>query len=172
MSFSIDFHEYERVASNTGVYKGVELDLLKETLRSWHESPGDPYTLLELRDGKALVAFAMIGKITGRNSTYDIRYIIVDRDYRSTSGCAHLISMIDEELLKNSPYAVIRVEISMQRLTSLGTVKFEESGYKLIGHIPEYYGEGDDYYYFVRTIYKNKAAFSNLPTREEVKTEN
>ena len=171
MSFSIDFREYEKVASNTGVFKGVELDLLRETLRSWRETPSDPYTLLELRDGKALVAFAIIGKITGRNSTYDIRYIVVDRDYRSTSGCAHLLSMIDEELLKNSPYAVIRIEISTQRLISLGAIKFEESGYKLIGHIPEYYGEGDDYYYFVRTIYKNKAAFSNLSPREEAKPE-
>jgi hypothetical protein len=166
MSFSIDFREYERVASNTGVYKGVELDLLKETLHSWHDSPGDPYTLLELRDGKALVTYALIGKISGRNSTYDIRYLVVDRDYRSTSGCVHLLTMIEEELLKNAPYAVIRIEISTQRLISLGAIKFEESGYKLIGHILNYYGEGDDYYYYVRTIYKNKAAFSNLTSND------
>ena len=159
MSDSIDMQEFERVASNTGVFKGVEIDLLHETLLSWKSSPADPYTVLELRDGKTLAAYAIIGRVTGRESTFDIRYIVVDRDYRSTSGGKSLFALIDENLLKKNSYAVIRLETSGKKLASLGTSSIEEAGYKSIGHILGYYGEDDDYYYLVKTVYRNSPPF-------------
>lgn len=156
----IDMQEFEHVASNTGVFKGVEIDLLHETLLSWKSSPGNPYTVLELRDGKTLAAYAIISKVTGRESTYDIRYIVVDRDYRSTTGGKSLFALIDEDLLNKSSYAVIRLETSGRKLASLGASSFEEAGYKSIGHIPGYYGENDDYYYLIKTVYRNAPPFA------------
>lgn len=156
----IDMREFELVATHTGVFKGVEIDLLHETLLSWKSSPGDPYTVLELRDGKILVAFAIISKINGRQSTFDIRYIVVDRDYRSTECSSHLLQLLDEDLLGKNSYAVIRLETSGKKLENLRPEAFQESGYKMIGHIPGYYGEGDDYYYFIKTVYRDTPAFS------------
>jgi len=155
MSENVDMREFERVASNTGTFKGVEIDLLHETLLSWKNSPGDPYTVLELRDGKILVAFAIISKINGRESTYDIRYIVLDRDYRSTEGGKHLLDMLDEDLLSRGSYAVIRLETSGKKMENLKPKAFEEAGYKVIGHIPGYYGRDDDYYYLVKTVYRS-----------------
>jgi len=163
----VDMQEFERVASNTRVFKGVEIDLLHETLLSWKSSPGDPYTVLELRDGKTLVAYAIISRISGRESTFDIRYIIVDRDYRSTAGGKSLLALIDEDLLNRSSYAVIRLETSAQKLESLGVLSFEDAGYKVIGHIKGYYGENNDYYYLIKTIYRNSPPFA-----EKIKQEN
>ena len=150
----IKVEEFERVAARTGVFQGVELDLLHETLASWKSSPGNPYILLEVRDGKTLAAFAIISKTSGRESTYDIRYLVVNRDYQQSQGGSYLLSLIDEELLKRSSYAVIRIESAGNKLQTLGATTLEDAGYKLIGHIPNFFGEGNDYYYYVRAIYR------------------
>ena len=63
------------VQVGVSVTVGVEVDVLHETLLSWKDAPGDPYTVLELRDGKILAAFAIVSRITGRDSTFDIRYL-------------------------------------------------------------------------------------------------
>jgi ribosomal protein S18 acetylase RimI-like enzyme len=157
----IDMQEFERVASNTGAFKGVEIDLLHETLLSWKSSPGDPYTVLELRDGKILVAFAIIGRINGRESTYDIRYIVLDRDYRSTEAGKHLLELLDEDLLSRNSFAVIRLETSSKKLTNLKPETFHGAGYKMIGHIPGYYGAEDDYFYLIKTVYRNPPKVSS-----------
>ncbi|MFA5852430.1 MAG: GNAT family N-acetyltransferase [Spirochaetales bacterium] len=157
---NVDMQEFERVASNTGVFKGVEIDLLHETLLSWKSSPGDPYTVLELRDGKILVAFAIISRINGRESTYDIRYLVVDRDYHSTEGGKHLLDLLDEDLLSHSSYAVIRLETSGKKLDNFRPDAFQEAGYKMIGHIPGYYGADDDYFYLIKTVYRTPPKFS------------
>ncbi len=150
----VDMQEFERTAKTSGVFSGVEIDLLHETLLSWKSSPGDPYTVLELRDGRALVAYAIISKVNGRESTYDIRYTVIDRDYRSSSGGRRLLELIDEHILAQHSYGVIRLESSGKKLLGLGSGSFEQSGYRQIGHIAGYYGETDDYYYFVKTVYR------------------
>jgi hypothetical protein len=155
MQEHVDIQELEKAAGRTGVFKTVEIDLLHETLLSWKNSPGDPYTVLELRDGKSLVAFAIISRINGRESTYDIRYLVVDRDYRSTEGGRHLLQLIDEELLAKNSYAVIRLESSGLKLINIGPDTLTESGYKMIGHIEGYYGPDNDYYYLIKTAYRN-----------------
>jgi len=160
MQEHVDTQELEKAAGRTGVFKAVEIDLLHETLLSWKNSPGDPYTVLELRDGKSLVAFAIISRISGRESTYDIRYLVVDRDYRSTEGGKHLLQLIDDELLANSSYAVIRLESSGLKLLNIGPDTLTEAGYKIIGHIESYYGENNDYYYLIKIAYRNPPKFT------------
>lgn len=168
----VDMQEFEKVAMHTGAFKGVEIDLLHETLLSWKSSPGDPYTLLELRDGRTLVAFAIISRISSREATYDIRYIVLDIDYRSTEGGRHLLQMLDEDLLSRNSYAVIRFETSGKKLEILGHQTFEELGYRMIGHIPGYYGEKDDYYYLIKTAYLNPPTFTDPETPDGKPLEN
>lgn len=160
MQEHVDIQELEKAAGRTGVFKAVEIDLLHETLLSWKNSPGDPYTVLELRDGKSLVAFAIISRITGRESTYDLRYLVVDRDYRTTEGGRHLLQLIEDELLANSSYAVIRLESSGLKLLNIGPDTLTEAGYKVIGHIEGYYGPDNDYYYLIKTAYRNPPEFT------------
>lgn len=169
MDEKIDFREFERAASNTGVFKGVEVDILHETLVSWSSSPGNPYTVLELRDGKTLAAFAIVSRSSGRDSTHDIRYIVLDRDYRSTEGGKRILEMIDEDLLAKNSYGVIRLETSGKKLGNLGVECYEASGYRIIGHIAGYYGDDDDYYYLMKTVYRNPPTFftPSIPGKDE-----
>lgn len=181
MLSSFNFKDYETVAGTSGVFKGVEVDLMTEILKDWQQSPGQPYTLLELRDGKTLVAFAIIHRVTGRNFTFDIRFIVLDRDYRSGTAIQHLFQLIDEELLKSLPFAVIRIEISSSKMNSLGHEALESAGYCQMGHIPGYYGDDDDFYLYVRAIFRNPPNFIKIskpfddelpsaPPQEEIHT--
>ena len=171
MPDSLDMQEFERVANHTGVFKSVEVDLLHETLLSWKSSQGDPYTVLELRDGKALAAFAIIGRIAGRESTFDIRYIVLDRDYRTPQVGKRILEMIDNDLLGKASFAVIRLETSTSKVGNMGANTYEEGGYKVIGHIAGYYGEYDDYYYLMKTVYRDPPKFSSPPSPAKPKTE-
>lgn len=159
MPETIDLKEFERTARMSGILSGVESDLLHETLLSWQSSPGDPYTLLESRDGKILAAFAIICRISGRESTYDLRYLVVDRDYRSTAGGKRILEMIDEDVLLKHNFAVIRIETSDRKIAGIGADILEAAGYICIGHIPGYYGEKDDYRYLVHAAYRNPPNF-------------
>ena len=58
----IDNREYESLARETGALRDIELEILKETISTWRERPGDPYTLIEVRDGKILAGFAVMGR--------------------------------------------------------------------------------------------------------------
>lgn len=156
---SFNFKEYELVTSTSGAFSGVEVDLMVEILKDWQKAPGQPYTLLELRDGKTLVAFAIIHRVSGRNFTFDIRFIVLDRDYRSSSAMQHLFELIDEELLKKIPFAVIRIEISSVKRESLGENALENASFCQIGHIAAYYGENDDFFFYIKAIFRNPPNF-------------
>lgn len=151
----IDLREYERAAAGSTVFRGVELELLMETLAAWKERPGEPYILLDLRDGRTLAAFAIMCRASNRDNTYEIRYLCVDRDYRATHGGARIFEMIDEEALRRDHYALLHYETSRKKLDGLGMVKPEDSGYRMIGHIPDFYTEGNDYYLYAKMVYRN-----------------
>ncbi len=159
MQAIIDNREYEAVAVSSGVFKGVEIDLMAEILKEWQKSPGNPYTLLELRDGRTLAAFAILQKTAGRNFTFDIRFLVLDRDYRNSTAMQHLLALIDSELLKKIPFAVIRLEISSRKRDSLGERVLEDSGYQPTGHIAQHFGEGDDYCFYLKAIFRNPPRF-------------
>ncbi|MGB4571705.1 MAG: hypothetical protein WBH97_02670 [Rectinemataceae bacterium] len=163
----IDLSEYEHAAIGCGAYKGVELDLLKETLESWKTDPGDPYILLDLRDGKTLAAFAIICKASGRDSTFEIRYACVDRDFHATAGGVRILEMIEEEAIRRQPQALLQLEISQRKLNCLGSITLEDFGYALIGHIKDFYGEGNDYFMYTKFVYRNPPEKTDKPARHE-----
>ncbi|HNP92965.1 MAG TPA: hypothetical protein PLE76_01965 [Rectinema sp.] len=173
MFSSLDFKEYEQVAGNSGAFKGVEIDLMLEILKDWQQAPGKNYTLLELRDGKTLVAFAIIHKAAGRNFTFDIRFVVLDSDYRSTNAIQHLFEMIDQELLKKMAFAVIRFETSTRKRDSLGENTLENSGYSQIGHIVDFYGANEDFFFYIKAIFRNPPNFIKIskPFEEDLCSE-
>jgi hypothetical protein len=150
----IDASEYEKLARETGSFQDIELDILAETLRSWAESPGDPYTLLELRDGKILAGFALFRREPGTEYSFDIRAFCVDQSYIDSGVGSRLVAIVEEEILKLEATALLRFETSTKKLAAVGETTLPGSGYSLIGHIPDFYAEGDDYYMYARQLTK------------------
>lgn len=148
----INVREYELLTLETGAYRDIELDILKETLAAWKERPGEPYELIELRDGMTLAGFCLFYRAPNTEYTYDIHTFVVGRDYRNKAVGPRLIELLEEQLLGRGDYAVIRIETSQVKETSVGDGFFIASGFQAIGHIPGFYEAHNDYYIYVRAV--------------------
>jgi len=151
---TIDVHEYESLARDSGVYKDIEIEILAETLLAWKSRPGEPHILLDLRDGKFLAGFAILAKAQNTDSAYDIRDFCIDRAYIGKGVGERLIEMLEEETKRLETSALIRLEISRRKEDSLGRGLFLSCGYTLVGHIPDFYGTEDDYFMYLKYIAK------------------
>ncbi|MEI6874745.1 MAG: GNAT family N-acetyltransferase [Spirochaetota bacterium] len=147
-----DFREYIRLARDSGAYKDIELEILKETLNSWSEHPGDPCSVVELGDGKVLAGFAVFARAPNTDYTFDVRAICVEKIYRGKGVGEKLAEMIEEETLTQSPQAVIRFEISRRKEAAVGSGFLLERGFALIGHIEAFYDSEDDYYIYAKHV--------------------
>ncbi len=156
----IDLREYEDLARETGAFKDIELEILKEAFQAWKEHPGDPYTLLELRDGRTLAGFAVLARAQGTDFTFDVRAMCIDRAYIGKGVAARLVEMLEEESLKIEGSAILRFETSTRKEAAVGQAVFSNAGYALIGHIADFYEQGDDYYMYAKHL---------RPARKEIK---
>jgi len=156
VSNMITIREYELLSLETGAYRDIELDILKETLAAWKESPGLPFELIELRDGMVLAGFCLYHKSSNTDCTYDVHTFIVGRDYRNRAVGPRLVELLEERLLETRNYAVIRVETSKVKENAIGDSFFQTSGFQTIGHIPGFYDAENDYYMYVKAVSKIK----------------
>ena len=148
----IDPREYEGLARDTGAFKDIELEILKEMIAAGKERPGDPYTILELRDGKVLAGFAAMCKEASTDYTYDLRALCVDRSYIGKGVTAGILDLAEGELLKDASSAILRIETSSRKEAAVGEGLISERGYALIGHIPDFYEPGDDYFMYAKHL--------------------
>jgi ribosomal protein S18 acetylase RimI-like enzyme len=147
-----DIREYIQLARETEAFKDIELDILKETLSSWAERPGDPCSVVELRDGKTLAGFAVYARAHNTDYTYDVRAICVDTSYRGKGVGQKLAEMIEEETISQAPQAIVRFEISRTKEEAVGAGFLLERGFSLIGHIKAFYATEDDYYIYAKHV--------------------
>ncbi len=153
-----ELKEYRDLARDSEAFKNIELDILGETLKDWLERPGDPHTLLELRDGRLLAGFAIMEKAGNTDFTFDIKAFCVDRAYIGKGVAQRLALMLEEEALARESACILRIETSGRKEASYGPGAFEGSGFALIGHIPAFYGEGDDFFMYAKHLRRGGAA--------------
>ncbi len=148
----IDVEEYEDLARDSGAYGDIELEILTEPLSASKRSPGDPFTMVEIRDGKILAGFAIYSKAANTESSYECIAFCVDRDYRDKGIGANLLDLLETEILKAEKSPILRFEISTKKAEAMGGNLLPDSGYSLIGHIPDFYEKGDDYFIYARHL--------------------
>jgi GNAT superfamily N-acetyltransferase len=153
----IDLREYEDLARETGVYKDIELEILKETITDWQKRPGDPYTILELRDGKLLAGFAVMCRESGTDYTFCVRAFCVDPSYLRKGVASNIIDMLEEEILRLESSAILRFETSSSKEAAIGKGVLAERAYALIGHIPDFYVLRDDYFMYAKHLHRGSA---------------
>jgi ribosomal protein S18 acetylase RimI-like enzyme len=154
----IDLREYEGLALETGAFKDIELVILKEAFAAWRLKPGDPYTILEIRDGRVLAGFAVACRQASTDFSFDLRALCVDPAYVGTGVASSLLGMLEEELRNKEASAILRVETSTRKEAAVGTGVLTERGYALMGHIPDFYEAGDDYYMYAKHLREAPAA--------------
>jgi len=148
----IDVEEYKNLARDSGAYGDIELEILTEPLTAASRNPGDPFTMVEIRDGKILAGFAIYSKAANTDASYECIAFCVDRDYRDKGIGANLLKLLEDEILKLEKSPILRFEISSRKEEAMGGNLLADSGYSLIGHIPDFYEKGDDYYIYARHL--------------------
>jgi GNAT superfamily N-acetyltransferase len=151
----IDVEEYEDLARETRAYKDIEIEILKEAFAAWQKKPDDPYSFLELRDGKILAALAVMSREINTDYTFTIQTLCVDPSYLGKGIDARLLELIEAEALKLGVSAILRIELSSEKQEAFGAGVFEAKGYTLIGHIPDFYSPGNDYFMYAKHIHRN-----------------
>lgn len=150
----VDTREYEELARETEAYKDIEIEILKESIESWQARPGDPYTILEIRDGRILAAFLALRHEEGSDYSFTIQTVCVDPAYRATGVADRLLDALEAEGLRLGESAILRFELSTEKAGALGDGVLESRGYALIGHIPDFYAKGSDYYMYAKIIHR------------------
>jgi len=154
----IDTSGYERLAFETSAFRDIELEMIKDAMRSWSETPGKPYHESEIHDGRILAGFCLLSKAGNTDYTYDVTAFCVDPGYRDKGIGKRLLEQVEADLLGREPTAILRFEISTQKLESMGADLLPSSGYTLIGHIADFYEAGNDYYIYARHLYRPRPA--------------
>jgi GNAT superfamily N-acetyltransferase len=152
-----DPREFEGLARETGAFKDIELEILKESISAWLERPGDPYSILELRDGKTLGGFAVVCKEAGTEYSYDLRAFCVDPRYIGKGVGERILALVAEELLRKEASAILRIETSSRKEAAIGKGLLAASGFALIGHIPDFYEAGDDFFMYAKHLRRTAA---------------
>lgn len=152
-----EIEEYQDLALGIGIFKDIELDILKETLVTWRERPGDPHTLLEIRDGRILAGFAIICRASNTDFTFDVRAFCIDRSYLGKGVTERLLSMLEEEVLRIEGTGILRLETSSRKVAAIGQDALDAAGYALIGHIAGFYGASDDFFMYAKHLKRSGA---------------
>lgn len=147
-----DISDYERLARDSGAFRDIEIDILSESLQLWSKRPGDPNTLLELRDGKVLAGFALLCRATNTDFTFDVLALCVARSYHGTEAARSLVEMIEEESLRTMDSAIVRFETSTRKESAIQQGLLAGEGYTLVGHIVDFYEPGDDYFIYAKHV--------------------
>jgi ribosomal protein S18 acetylase RimI-like enzyme len=150
----IDTSVYERLAFETSAFRDIELEMIKDAMQSWSETPGKPYHESEILDGRILAGFCLLSKAGNTDYTYDVSAFCVDPGYRDKGIGKRLLEQVEADLLSREATAILRFEISTQKLESMGADLLPSSGYTLIGHIADFYETGNDYYIYARHLYR------------------
>jgi GNAT superfamily N-acetyltransferase len=152
----IDIRELEGLARETGAYEDIELDILREAFTAWGKNPGSPYTILELRDGKVLAGFAVMRRGETTDYSFDAQAFCVEPSYVGKGVAERLLDMLEEETLRLAPSAILRFETSTKKEAASGAGALTGAGYSLIGHIPDFYSQGNDYYMYAKHLHLSK----------------
>jgi GNAT superfamily N-acetyltransferase len=144
--------EYEKLALETGAYRDIELEILKEALAAWKAQPGSPYVAAEVRDGRVLAGFGLLCRAANTEFTFDALALCVEPGYADKGVGKRLIQLLEEEVLRLERSAILRFETSTRKAESMGRGLLLASGYALIGHIADFYEKGDDYFIYARHL--------------------
>lgn len=129
----------------TGFFNPEEIESVRRMLAEYFEHP-DPeeYTWLVYRDrvrGPAL-GFICYGPASLAVGTYDLYWIVVDRQHQAKRIGSALLNYMEEDLERRRARQVY-IETSDKSLYAPTRAFYERRGYTLVAHFQDYYEIGD-----------------------------
>lgn len=166
-----DLRYYIMLATGSGAYKDIEIEIMKESLLEWERRPDSRAILVELASGGRVSGFAYYTPVNGTEYTFDIKWLVVDKMGRRRDIGEQLIDRIEADILNAHEDAILLVETSAVKERAVEEGFWEGAGFSLIGRIPGFYGKGDDYLMYAAHLSRDGGAGAeaetSIPGRED-----
>lgn len=145
---------FREIALNVGVFRKEEIIVLEEVLNNIINASEYSYRLLYESFNDKIVGFIIFGRTPITMNTWDIYWLVVDREYQGKGFGKRLILRAQEEMLKDFNKIIIRLETSSLRQYSCARYLYEKMGFQKVGQIKDFYCIGDDLIIYAKELEK------------------
>jgi len=140
----------EQLTRDTGLFReeevGTAVELLDENLAG-----DEDYRFVGAFDGDQLLGYACWGPTPGTSGTYDLYWIVVDREHQGEGIGTQLLREVESRL--RAPGSQLLVVETSSRADYAATRKFYEArGYTRAARVPGYYAPGDDLVIYTKDL--------------------
>jgi ribosomal protein S18 acetylase RimI-like enzyme len=148
--------QLERLTRATGLFRQEEiataLELLDESLAG-----DEDYRFLGAFDGDQLLGYACWGPTPGTEGTWDLYWIVVDRERQGLGIGTQLLAEVESRLTADGARLTI-VETSSRPDYGPTRGFYEARGYRRTATIPAYYAPGDDLVIYTKDLTRGDLA--------------
>jgi GNAT superfamily N-acetyltransferase len=150
-----------RLAAAEPLFSREDREVVEELLLDYLEEtePGD-YRFLTAIDGGQVMGFACYGPTPLTRGTFDLYWICVSRRRRRMGYGLALLKGVVRGVRREGGRLIV-LDTSARRDFAPTRAFYEHAGFQATGHIPGFYGPGDDlmmYYFPVRQSRKKRKA--------------
>ena len=142
--------QLERLTRGTGLFREEEVatavELLDESLAG-----DDDYRFVGAFEDEQLIGYACWGPTPGTTGTYDLYWIVVDREHQGQGIGTELLREVESRLPASGSRLLI-VETSSRADYAPTRGFYEARGYTRTATIPGYYAPGDDLVVFTKDL--------------------
>lgn len=129
----------------TGFFHPAEIEIVREMFQSYVAHPdSDEYTWIVYREHADAppLGYACYGPASLASGTFDLYWIVVDRQYHDKKIGSALLKHIEDDLTARSARQLY-IETSDKPQYAPTRAFYERRGYALVAHFPDYYEVGD-----------------------------
>jgi GNAT superfamily N-acetyltransferase len=141
-------HEQEMLVAlteATGFFHSDEIEIVREMFEDWLKNPeSDEYLWIVYRDSENAppLGFAVYGPASAAIGTYDLYWIVVDKNHQDKKIGSALLNHIEQDLF-NRNARQLYIETSDKAQYAPTRTFYERRGYALVAHFQDYYDVGD-----------------------------
>jgi ribosomal protein S18 acetylase RimI-like enzyme len=145
-----DKETYIKIAENTGVFRPVEINCLREIIDDYERRPAVDYFLIDERIDGRICGFVILGTTPLTDFSWDIYWLVVDKECHRKGVGRRLLAKLETFVLEKGKKAVLRIETSSKKEYAAAHGFYERTGFAKVGMIPHFYTENDNLLIFCK----------------------
>ena len=143
---------YLIIAEQTAAFNQAEIEILDEVLTDYSDNPKTTYILFEEKDNDKLLGFAIFGRTPMTKFSWDIYWMVVDKEFQRKGIGKKLQERIEGHVLSKDKKANLIIETSSKPEYNATRSFYKNKGFKEMGQIPDFYKEDDSLVIFYKRL--------------------
>jgi ribosomal protein S18 acetylase RimI-like enzyme len=147
-----DVAELVRLTAQTGIFRPVEVITLEEVLEQAVAQPGgEGYHSYSLEEAGRLLGFSIHGPNTMTEGTWDLYWIVVERERHRRGLGSRLLHFVEQDIRKRGGRLLVAETSSLPSYEA--TRRFYlKHGFQETAVVPDYYADGDSLVIFCKRL--------------------